>query len=418
MYIFPGYVTYVNEDNSIIVSSKLLRNRIKISRPELQEEFITIYNRGGCEELFDELTRFLHEQELLLEESELVRTLEEVKSFLMDRLLLTIMPTEACNFRCPYCYESHSPMAMSKQILEQLKTYILENAPRYRDVCISWFGGEPTLCKEIILDISAMIISLQAMHTFRYSASMTTNGFLLDVDSFKQYYNAGIRSFQITIDGWSHDTTRPHKSGTGTLQTIINNLLDIKKLPKEEYEFEISLRRNILPGDNDLSWYDHIKNLFGCDDRFSVSCFPVSNWGGESVKRMSLTWGDKQQELIDTHVTYIATHGLARGKQENVLLSDVCYASCPSGFVFRADGRIEKCTIALDHPKNLVGHIDPENGVMIDECANMRWCSGTISPKCYQCADLLNCMNITCKKGVIINGYPESFCMQNKTFCD
>lgn len=416
MYIFPGYVTYAQENDSLIVASKLLRNKVKISDSKLQEEFLTIYSNGGCTELCSDLTRFLHEQELLLTEVELTRTLGEVKSILLDQLLLTIMPTEACNFCCPYCYEAHSPITMSNEILAHLKNYISENAPRYRDVCVSWFGGEPTLCKEIVIEISSLIVSLQAVHGFCYSASMTTNGYLLDSKTFLQYYNVGIRTFQITVDGWSHDSTRPLKSGGGTLQRIMDNLIEISKIPKEEYQFEIILRRNILPGDEDYSWYDHMKSLFGHDNRFSVSCFPVSDWGGESVKTLNLAWSCNNQELIESHIAYATARELTHTKEDNALLTDVCYASCPGGLIFRADGRIEKCTIALNHPKNQVGYIDSKNGVIIDEIANMEWCSGSIDPKCYRCVDILNCMNITCKKGVIINGHTKGFCMHSKVF--
>ncbi len=416
MYIFPGYITYEQENDSLIVESKLFRNKVKISDSKLQEEFLSIYSNGGCNEICSDLTKFLHAQEMLLTEGELTRALDEVKSILLDRLLLTIMPTEMCNFCCAYCYEAHSPITMTNNILSQIKNYISKNAPRYRDVCVSWFGGEPTLCKDKIIDVSSLIVSLQAVHNFRYSASMTTNGYLLDEKAFLQYYNVGIRTFQITLDGWSHDRTRPLKSGGKSLQRIIDNLIEISKLSKEDYQFEIILRRNILPGDDDYSWYDYLKSLFGHDKRFSVSCFPVSDWGGESVKTLDLAKSCNNQELIESHIAYATDRGLIRAKEKNVLLQDVCYASCPGGLVFRADGRIEKCTIALDHPKNQVGYIDPINGVIINEKANMEWCTGSIDPKCYRCADLLNCMNITCKKGIIINGHTEGFCMHSKLY--
>ena len=75
---------------------------------------------------------------------------------------------------------------------------------------------------------------------------MTTNGYLLNDKLFRQFYQAGITSYQITIDGWNHDKTRPHVSGKGTLQTIINNLASLSKLPPAEYSFHITLRHNIL----------------------------------------------------------------------------------------------------------------------------------------------------------------------------
>ena len=41
------------------------------------------------------------------------------------------------------------------------------------------------------------------------------------------------------------------------LQTIINNLASLSKLPPAEYSFHITLRHNILADDEDYSWYDY-----------------------------------------------------------------------------------------------------------------------------------------------------------------
>ena len=176
------------------------------------------------------------------------------------------MPTEACNFRCPYCYESHQAITMSEKVLEQVQKYIAVQAPRFKHICISWFGGEPTLCKDIILRISKQIFCLQSKYMFHYSAAMTTNGYMLDINSFLKYYECGITSYLITLDGWRHDNTRPHVSGKSTLKTIIDNVIAISHLPKENTSLqlhfvEISFRRIMI-----YTWYDYLSKLFGKDD--------------------------------------------------------------------------------------------------------------------------------------------------------
>ena len=264
MYTLPGYVEYYEEDGAIYITSKLLQNKVKITEKPLQEEFYAIVRCGGCPDISTPLTRFLHEQELLLNSEEITQALKEAVSILNDTLLLTIMPTEGCNFRCPYCYEEHTPISMSRAVLDRIQEYIAEQAPRFGLIQINWFGGEPTLCKDTILETSELIQSLQRENSFLYSSAMTTNGYLLNVENFKEYYAAGIINYQITLDGWNHDQTRPHVSGRGTLQTILDNLTAISALP-EEYQFQILLRHNILAGDRDFSWYDNLYKLFGAD---------------------------------------------------------------------------------------------------------------------------------------------------------
>lgn len=198
---------------------------VKLTDPEIQEEFRTIIRCGGCPEIKTPLTELLHAQEMLADESEIKCTLEKARQMLEDILLLTIMPTEGCNFRCPYCYENHAPVSMTRQILDQIHMYISSQVPHFHHVRINWFGGEPTLCKDTILETSTLIQSLQTQYHFQYTASMTTNGYLLNADYFQQFYAAGVTDYQITLDGWSHDNTRPHISGRGTLNTILDNLI-------------------------------------------------------------------------------------------------------------------------------------------------------------------------------------------------
>lgn len=410
-YIFPGYVEHYEENGVIYVLSRLKQNKVEITDCGLQEEFASLSRNNGCQEIATPLTQFLHEQELLVSYKEINLALNQAKELLSEKLLLTIMPTEACNFRCPYCYETHEPIIMERPIIKKIHSYIEEKSPFFKEVCISWFGGEPTLCKDIILETADLVKKLQLRHGFRYSSSMTTNGYLLDVETFKQYYSGGIRYYQITLDGWSHDKTRPLASGKGTLRTILKNLVDISNLPKTDFQFCITLRNNVLLDNEDLSWYDYLKKIFGHDERFVVAVALVTDWGGTNVKGLNLIKKEQKRQIRTRHEEYLDRIGLARKSKEKTLLSNICYASCPNGLVFRADGRIEKCTISLDNPKNLVGRVEPKDGVILDTVAARKWCSSVINPQCYTCADVLSCLNICCRKRVVIDGESEGICI-------
>lgn len=408
MYIVPSYVTYCAKENAVYITSQLYCNTVRLTDPAFQEEFKAITRCGGCAELNSPLTRFLHEQELLLNEEEIEQALNKVKSFLNGIFMATLMPTEGCNFRCPYCYEDHNRGGMTRDTLDRIEEYITAQAPHYKQVVLAWFGGEPTLCKDTVLEVSELVQNLQKQCGFQYAANMTTNGYLLDEKLFRQFYQAGITSYQITLDGWNHDKTRPHVSGKGTLQTIIENLMELSKLSPEEYPFHITLRHNILAGDEDYTWYDHLHRLFGQDKRFDILVRAVGNWGGETVHTLSLLYQDTADTLIAKHVSYLDKIGMPCQNHQTGLFSQVCYASYPNSVVFRADGRIGKCTVALDHPKNQLGWVDPEKGVVIDPEVNRQWSFSDLKPACRRCKNVLQCMNMRCKKSEIIN---------NKTSC-
>lgn len=158
------------------------------------------------------------------------------QKFNWDVFMATLIPTEGCNFQCSYCHKNHPAASMTRDTLDRIEEYITAQAPRYKQVILAWFEVN-LLCKDTVLEVSNIVQNLQKQYGFHYAANMTTNGYLLNDKLFRQFYQAGITSYQITIDGWNHDKTRPHVSGKGTLQTIINNLASLSKLPPAEYSF-------------------------------------------------------------------------------------------------------------------------------------------------------------------------------------
>ena len=346
----------------------------------------------------------LHNQGLLESEEEIRGNVNELRKQMNNVLYLAIMPTEACNFRCPYCYEDHAPATMEPKILWQIKQFVAECIPRFESVRLGWFGGEPTLCKDTVLDFSQYMQSLGLNHPFELEMSMTTNGYLLDVDSFKQYFQAGIKTYQITLDGWNHDTMRPHISGCGTMETILRNLEEIVRLNPKEYDYHIVLRHNVLAGDEDLSWYDHLSAMTGNDARFTVAISPVSDWGGSTVRSLRLLGKDDADASLKKRYEYLDSIGLRADRPNNAPLSRICYAAYPYSYVFRANGKIEKCTVALDAPQNCIGEVNPDTGVTIDAKANQVWCHSEVKSECLTCRDLLSCLNMQCGRLEVVLG--------------
>ena len=172
MYTVPSYVTYRTEEDAIYITSELYRNTVRLTDHGLQKEFINLTRCGGCAELNTPLTRYLHEQELLVTEEELDHALHQVRSLLDNIFMVTLMPTEGCNFRCPYCYEDHHAVSMTRDTLDRIEEYITAQAPRYKQVILAWFGGEPTLCKDTVLEVSNIVQNLQKQYGFHYAANI------------------------------------------------------------------------------------------------------------------------------------------------------------------------------------------------------------------------------------------------------
>lgn len=162
-------------------------------------------------------------------------------------LILTILPTLDCNFNCTYCYEeSRPPKYMSKKTEDNIYDFI-KSYSKIDYVYIVWYGGEPLLNFSSIKSISEKLLNDKK----EFSASMVTNGYLLNADIAEQLEYLKISSIQITLDGLAktHDKRRRTIDGNSeSFSTIINNLEYLFEINKQ---IKVTIRVNIDKSNED-----------------------------------------------------------------------------------------------------------------------------------------------------------------------
>lgn len=319
------------------------------------------------------------------------------------RLELTILPTEKCNFRCTYCYEDFAIGRMKKPTVDGIKNLILARAPDLQELSISWFGGEPLLAPGVVREICTFAAAAAAEHDFTFTGGFTTNAYLLTPELLEELVGLNQNFFQVTLDGWGkeHDITRKLANGGGTFAVIWRNLLSARD---SALSFEMLLRIH-LTGSN----FDTLKDLcrevyreFGRDSRFRLDFQDVRDLGGSggaSVDPLSArefkrrvanlqhiaAQGEEpeciSEATIDASVLEESkkTGESAGGRRGYEVEADepyICYASKPNHLLIRADGRIGKCTVALDHPANTVGSIKADGTIVVDQGLMGRWFTG------------------------------------------
>lgn len=183
----------------------------------------------------------LHDVQLTGAGTAMLARSDQLQAFRSDYLNLIILPTEACNFRCTYCYETFENKKMSRRVVTGIKSLIDRRGAELNELEISWFGGEPLLAFDVVTDICKHAIGAAKAGGFNFSSNMTTNGYFLDRQCFLSCLANGIGSFQISLDGGpnDHNTSRKLASGAGTFDRIWANLLAMKEVPGE---FTILLR--------------------------------------------------------------------------------------------------------------------------------------------------------------------------------
>lgn len=292
-------------------------------------------------------------------------------------LELTILPTEQCNFRCSYCYEDFRPSHMSPAVVDAIKLLIASRAKELDNLRIGWFGGEPLLAGDVVLDISRYAHGLSVGgHPFQFDAGMSTNAYLLSRQTASQLIGCGVRHFQVTLDGPAeyHDSLRRTRNGRGTFARIWENLLAMQQL---DVDFQVNLRIHFSKHNQQQvgELIDMVNREFSGDERFRVMFKAVMPLGGSHDAALGCL-SDEESEQLSGELLGSLAPGIAP-----ICCSDepyICYAGRPTAFVIRYDGRIVKCTVGLDEDLNQVGQLLGDGQMRINQAKIRPWLRGAV----------------------------------------
>lgn len=333
-----------------------------------------------------------------------------------DILEFTILPTDACNCDCIYCYQHEPYHHMSIEDADKFLLMLKKNIKSYKKLVINWFGGEPLLEKKIIEYIMSRVDTICKESKVSYVGRMTTNGCLLDVDTFNTFLRCHILYYQITIDGTKeiHNKQRPLKNAGDAYGTIINNLKQIKENVKSK-AFEIMIRTNvsneIMKNMKDI--IDQYEEIFGNDKRFYWSWEPVQDWGGEKIE-------ENRSVVINEYDEYFRLMDYALTKDINFsveLLGNgeewVCLACKKHGFVLNHNDQVHKCTMALydeeEHVREMndIGYIDEDGNIKLDSEKANQWSADNRKITCKDCKYYPLCKGIQCPYAVTFKNVQE-----------
>lgn len=292
------------------------------------------------------------------------------------RLHLIMMPTEACNFRCVYCYESFALKQMKAEVVVGVKRLLSRRAPGLHSAVLSWFGGEPLLAAQVIEDVMSHAMALQAEHPdLSVQSDITTNGFLLSERMADRMHAVGVRRYQISLDGPQamHDQKRVRPGGLATFARIWENLIGLKRRTDS---FHATLRLHV-DTENLASIPELLAQLaveFSSDRRFDLFLRPIARLGGPRDATLPILSKEESPNILARLRAQAASLGLRLAPQNGG--DPICYAAQANSFLVRADGRLNKCTVALDSPANQVGWIREDGSLDLDRGRTLAWARG------------------------------------------
>jgi len=383
-----NHMYYSKKAKSYLLYSSLSNMLIELDEEDYQT-MLEIKDDPDRIDLKDEQFKFLFDSRFIVESNDnevnklMLSTF--IKRFNLSLLSLTIAPTRACNFNCPYCYEENRiNKKMSKEVQTGIVDFVKNKFNIIDTLGVVWYGGEPLLEINIVKYLSSELQKIVK----NYTAYMVTNGFHLDklIDSIEELKITG---FQITLDGTknTHNQTRHLKNGKGTFDKILSN---IDALSAKHQNINISIRMNISKANSD----QYIPLLHSLKERFAqkVRLYPafVRDYGGGcasgSCYEDSIQKAIFLKSIFDEYGAYTKDIYPLRANKG-------CMSQQMNAFVIGVEGELYKCWHHLGINEKIVGSIfEPHTITNYSLLADMMIKrDGILDSKCRSCVLFPSC---------------------------
>jgi uncharacterized protein len=340
-----------------------------------------------------EIRAFLISERILVPENfdelENLKGLHRIGRHSKKSLYATYSMTNACNFRCSYCYQSHSRDVLAAENLDKTFAYINNMLPEYDELKVHWFGGEPLLRLRWIEIASKELRTICDKFGKIYYAAITTNGSLFQRDTALLLKNLGVKQIQFTLDGEEavHNSLRLKKNGTGSYNEVMNAI----SIAIEE-KFTIFLRINLsLKSTHNLkALLMDFKNRGWSSNDFMIYLNEMKQHSN------SLNMSDIYFKSVADYSTYLIDclkllkefgYPIPRLKPVDVN----CAFDKPSSVLFGTDGNLYHCTTGTDRALGIIN----DEGLIVEESERRKAIHSREpwdDPHCAKCTSLPMCM--------------------------
>ena len=306
-------------------------------------------------------------------------------------LKMTICPTMACNFECPYCFQEHRAGKMAEGVQDEVAALAdrLLATSAASELFVMWYGGEPLLALDVIDRLTRLLNSVCKKHGAGLRASIITNGYLLDGQTARDLFHLRVKGARVTVDGMgaTHDATRRLVGGGPTFERIMENL-------SSPIPFPVEIRQNVHAGNR-----GEMEELRGCLLQAAAENGNVFRFSEAEVFDSDVFHSrDDVPQLVDEREAKqlslqranLSLHG-ARARR--------CTAQAPFGICVDEKGRLYSCSATLALPQYAFGDArtwdpaDPDTTTIAPE--NRDWFLKESlpqnDPECRECVWLPAC---------------------------
>lgn len=359
------------------------------------------------------------------DELKLNQVCQMIRGNTCKHVVMSIVPTFACNFNCDYCFEKSlrqtQPQRLSAVMTKEMVDAVFAQTEAFRaegktiDQFI-FFGGEPFLpgTREIVG------YTCQKCEDAGIPMQVITNGYYLDqfLDLIERYRFTAVK---ITIDGPReiHDARRSPPGEKHSFDRIIRNAVDVLKTGKL-VTFRTNVNRENMDvidrmtkeyQDLGLTAYPNFQYYFCATmDSFERAENTVSNV--DVMEKIGLQCGK-----FPYNSAYARMHrrlvGYMEGKRYQNLRSEFCVAHSGK-YTVDPFGNVYTCWDMMHNPKAVVAKLDVEQGRFVYNENYEIWMQRTVNrlEKCRECKYALFCGGGCAAQSL------ESMGSMDEAFCD
>jgi uncharacterized protein len=261
---------------------------------------------------------------------------------------------------------------MGPEVIQAIVHFVERKSKDIDHLDISWFGGEPLINLNAVLELSRELKRVCATDNVELHGFMSTNAFLLSAQLLSQLVDLGISRYQITFDGPKsvHDNYRIRSNGGPTFERIWENVRSFRDVQRQ---FEVLIRVHVTPAtvSEIRDFLEVLATEFGRDARFKITLANVSHWGGPN--------DDVIPVFKDPGPVLGSLKALVRSENEIVDNNTFCNAANPAHLVIRPNGTVVKCAHSLDLEQNQLGYLSPQGHFVYRAGTMESWIRGLVS---------------------------------------
>jgi radical SAM additional 4Fe4S-binding domain len=174
---------------------------------------------------------------------------------------ITLLVAQDCNLACDYCFADKGVYGnqgkMTVETACRAIDFLLHKSEEKIEYIVNFLGGEPLLNFPVIKKVAEYTTSISNRKGIPVYLSMTTNGTILN-DEILEFLKKYDVSVTVSIDGPKeiHDRYRKFADGSGSFETIVENLQRMVAKLTKDIAVQVTLTKQSLSMDESRTYFE------------------------------------------------------------------------------------------------------------------------------------------------------------------